>query len=202
MKQESRKSKGELVKERIVDASIELFNLHGFFQTSFQRIADKCGMKQTAIIHHYKNKLVLLGAVVDRIFQHNQEIIARSYDISDNALDTLYKNFVFNLEWSKKYPSESNIIILLYYTATYDSEYRRLYTSLLERVRQRYHGYILAGVREGIFNLSLPAEIVAQLLHDNLVGSLINVLSCKSKARLSKGFTGKVEGTDPGGNRS
>ncbi|MGK5083290.1 TetR/AcrR family transcriptional regulator [Bdellovibrionota bacterium FG-1] len=174
-------SKGDRTREKIVVASIGLFYRFGFAQTSFQKIATSCRIGQTAIFHHFEDKYALLHACVEHILDHMMQIVRADLTVTDSALNVLVKNFYANYHWATQFKSEAALIIFLYYTSTHDPRFQKIYEHLLEQVRQKYYGYVLQGQREGLFKIEHDSKLIAEILHENIIGSIINILACKAK---------------------
>jgi len=52
-------------KEKIFDASVELFSKKGFNDVSVRKIAKQAGIREGSIYNHYKNKEAILDAIID-----------------------------------------------------------------------------------------------------------------------------------------
>ena len=63
-----KKTKGQKSKDKILDIALELFTKNGYSQTSAQEIADLCGISQTTIFYHYKNKKILFLLKLDLLY--------------------------------------------------------------------------------------------------------------------------------------
>lgn len=61
----SRSRVGEAARDRIVDAAIALFGLRGYRGTTIAAIADRVGMSDAGVLHHYPTKQALFWAVVE-----------------------------------------------------------------------------------------------------------------------------------------
>ncbi|WP_158850230.1 TetR/AcrR family transcriptional regulator [Saccharothrix deserti] len=63
------KSRGELSGEasraKAVQAAVELFATSGFKGTSVARVAEKTGLSQSGLLHHFPSKAALLAAVLE-----------------------------------------------------------------------------------------------------------------------------------------
>lgn len=60
-KNEAKKS----TKEKIFDASVDLFSKKGFNDVSVREIAKQAGIREGSIYNHYKNKEAILDAIID-----------------------------------------------------------------------------------------------------------------------------------------
>ena len=61
-------NKGEAAKERILEASVELFELGGFQSMRISKICEKVGLSPTSVYWHFGNKAGLVQAVLERAF--------------------------------------------------------------------------------------------------------------------------------------
>jgi AcrR family transcriptional regulator len=174
-------SKGELAKTAILDCSVKLFAKNGFHNTSFQMIADACSLSQAAVIYHFPSRDKLLEAILNKIVEKNHKLASQNADIYDNAFSKLQKHFLGNLNWAVSNRDEAQIILLVYYYATNNVTFTEIYNKILHVGRQRILESILAGIRENIFFPKNSPEIVTQILHEALMGGIINTLAREPK---------------------
>ena len=89
-------------KQKILDASIRLFNENGLANVRLQQIADETGISVGNLAYHFKNKEAIVSAVNDNLNEEIEEILS-SYRIFPNLIDfdnQLSKYFAF----IQKYP--------------------------------------------------------------------------------------------------
>ncbi len=174
-------------KDRIVAAAIELISEKGYLGTSFQMIADRCKVSQSAVIHHFRNREELVEGVLKQLLKHNHELVAGSMKPEDGARTRLMKHFAGNLNWATKYEHEGQMLLFLYYSASYDERFSRFYNEMLKNARNRIREHLLAGIREGVFPKKLDTVQAAEQLHDALLGSFVNYVAVRKagiKAKL------------------
>lgn len=53
-------------RERILDAALEVFGENGFESGSLRQVAERAGISQAGLLHHYPSKVALLSAVIER----------------------------------------------------------------------------------------------------------------------------------------
>lgn len=187
-------SKGERTKSLILDKSLELFSESGFFDVSFQKIADECGISQTAILYHYKNKQDLLSGAIEHIIEHNRAYIYPTFDPSDNAYQRIYKHYLGHFKWCLNHPEEVQVMLLLYYFSSFEGEYKKIYLNLMNTINNRFQEYLYSGMREKIFDIEedrIPD--LAEALNEFLVGSLINFNSQNKTKELEEKIISKWE---------
>lgn len=100
--------------------------------------------------------------------------------MKDNALERIRKHFKLNLKWAQDYPSEAQLIVLLYYLSSQDTSMRKLYTGMRARAAERIEVYLHAAKREGLISSSYPLPDLSLLLHDTLVGGFIHYLGVRT----------------------
>ncbi|WP_254773926.1 TetR/AcrR family transcriptional regulator [Microbacterium sp. cf046] len=76
----ARKPRGEYAKTSakrtaILDAALEVFAESGYRAGSLRDVAQKVGMSEAGLLHHFPNKSALLAAVLDRRDQHSLEFV-------------------------------------------------------------------------------------------------------------------------------
>ena len=67
-------------KQEILDASLELFSVHGFEATSISQIADAVGIRKASLYSHFENKQAILDTLVKDVLEQYTEhsIFARA----------------------------------------------------------------------------------------------------------------------------
>jgi AcrR family transcriptional regulator len=80
-------AKTEEKRRVILDAALEVFAKSGYRSGSIRDIADRVGMSEAGLLHHFPNKSALLAAVLDRRDQHSLELVP--IDADDEPLATL-----------------------------------------------------------------------------------------------------------------
>lgn len=72
-----RSPRGENRRSAIIDAAAREFALHGYHGASIAAIADKVGITQSGLLHHFPSKEALLDAVVQRRFAEDAGLADR-----------------------------------------------------------------------------------------------------------------------------
>src|ERR1700719_857290 len=63
-----KRADGELSRERILDATVEIAGERGYEGTSIAAVSAKCGLPASSIYWHFKDKDDLIAAVIERSF--------------------------------------------------------------------------------------------------------------------------------------
>ena len=123
-------------KEKILDASFEVFVRHGYTKTSTAMLAEEAGISKALIFHHFGSKKKLYISVLERCFDKmapelNQEDPA---DYGD-YFEAKEQNGLRTIEYLRKNPNLNRIFFEAFY-ATPDeltSEIRRFRARMEEK---------------------------------------------------------------------
>lgn len=165
-------SKGERSRQKVIRTAMRLVARHGFADTSFQMIGDACGLTQSAVIYHFKSKYGLFEALVKTIIEDNHELVAGLMKPEDDAATRLLKHCRGNVMWALKYRQDGQILILLYYLASFEARFADILEGMLRTGRERLLVHLLAGQREGLFSFRSDPARVAETLQDSLFGAM------------------------------
>jgi AcrR family transcriptional regulator len=75
---DGRVEKGELTRERLIDAGRALFGEHGYEATSIESILEAAGTSRGSLYHHFETKEALFDAVLDRVVAEIAEEAGRA----------------------------------------------------------------------------------------------------------------------------
>lgn len=76
-------------RDRILDAAIELFALHGLHGMSLQMLADAVGLHKSTLFHHFTGKDELGVACLERVMEAVQPVIAPLRDDDGSDLEVV-----------------------------------------------------------------------------------------------------------------
>ncbi|KJL19264.1 TetR/AcrR family transcriptional regulator [Microbacterium foliorum] len=96
-----RKPRGEYAKTRakraaILDAALDVFADSGYHSGSLRDVAERVGMSEAGLLHHFPNKPALLAAVLDRRDQHTLEWVRMAEGNGEVTLSGLVTTAVRN----------------------------------------------------------------------------------------------------------
>ena len=72
-------AKSEQTQSAILDAALEVFALGGYRAGSLRGVADRVGISEAGLLHHFRSKSALLAAVLERRDQQSEKL----FDFSD-----------------------------------------------------------------------------------------------------------------------
>lgn len=179
-------SKGDRAKDAILTAAIELFAKHGFDQTSVQMIAKKAKVSATSPLYYFESRDGLMFAALQRIVRHNSEAGQSQIKLGDSALERLRSHFRSNLKWAIEFPEEASIILYTYYMASVNENWNGTYAKILEAARGKIEELLHASQREKVIASDVDARKTSELLHDILLGGIVNAVSGSANGRVNR----------------
>lgn len=76
-------AKSEATRQAILDAALEVFSESGYRAGSLRDVAQRVGMSEAGLLHHFKNKSALLQAVLDLRDDYSRALI--DFDMPDGV---------------------------------------------------------------------------------------------------------------------
>jgi AcrR family transcriptional regulator len=181
-----RKREERVTPEKILPTAIELFARQGFMSTSMQNIADELGVSQSLVMYHFPNRIRLFEACIAWVQGRNKAIVEATLRPEDDALTRLRKHFHANLKWAVEAPEEAQVVVLLYYIAAYDPDFATLNDKVLGVAREKILACLMAARREKLIAPGQDTETVAEILHDILMGGILNWLTTRKASRVKR----------------
>ena len=85
-------------KQKILQASISLFNQNGMANVRLQQIANEIGISAGNLAYHFRNKEAIIESINEELYQEANEILS-TYRIFPNLIDfdnqlTKYFSFI------------------------------------------------------------------------------------------------------------
>lgn len=154
-------------KQRILDASIILFNENGLSNVRLQQIADQTGISVGNLAYHFKNKEAIVTFVYETLFEEFSKILS-AYLVKPNLLDfdnqltayfAFFQKYRFYLvdlfEVERSFPA-------------INEQWHQYVNKMLMQIRKR----IDYNVQRGIF-INEPHKGIYDLLTNNLWLSIV-----------------------------
>ncbi len=144
-------------KQKILNASVRLFNENGLANVRLQQIADEIGISVGNLAYHFRNKEAIIEAVSEQIDEEISEVLS-NYRIFPNLIDfdnQLSKYFSF----LSKYPFYATDLVEL--ERNYSDVYARhqfLISKMISQIRKRFdykqkRGILLPENPKGIYDI-------------------------------------------------
>ncbi|MFT6632493.1 MAG: AcrR family transcriptional regulator [Bacteriovoracaceae bacterium] len=131
-----KKNKGQKSRDRIIEVAIKLLSEKGYANTSAQEIADICGISQTTIFYHFKNKKILFSEILNYVIQTNRNIFETLDVEQTDAFERLILLLKANIQWCWQYPEQTKIVLFLFSFAAADNEAKILATKTIDKGRE------------------------------------------------------------------
>jgi hypothetical protein len=124
----------------------------------------------------------LIEEIWRQIIINNHQYLQSEADPADDGLTRIRKYFQQTIRWKIECREEAQCALLLYFFATYEPRFQKFYSILVTNARARFAEYLLAAERERAFKKSINVGVVAQSLHDAVIGGLINTIADENTA--------------------
>ncbi len=171
----SETAKPKAMKEKLIEAAIDLFHKHGVHWVSFQQIAEKVGVSQPALYKHFKNKDDLLSACIVEVAHRNRAFIDAFTPATNSAQGKLRAHIEGSFTWLEKCPKEAATFLAMFYFAYNSGEIAVAMKEVNSQNVQRISSHIISGNYESIWNVPDPRTI-ARFIHNLLIGEMIKAI--------------------------
>lgn len=186
-------TKGQKTQKLIIEAALKLYGEFGFNQTSIQMIANACELSQGAVMQHFKSKIRLFEGVRAFVSRSNHDFVDGKIFPTDDALESLRKHMLGNLEWALKYRSQASMIYLTYESGIYNPEQNLTAQGAARLGTERIHRFLLSAQRERLVPSGGPIETQARILQEYLLGMILRVLNEVQGAKIPKEIVDRVD---------
>ncbi|MCB0356789.1 MAG: TetR/AcrR family transcriptional regulator [Bdellovibrionales bacterium] len=163
---------------QIVEAAIKNYVTVGFDRTTFDKIAQTCGISRPLINRYFKNKGEIFEMSLKFIRAHmqNKAISAlNKHTASDKQLKAYIES---TFEWIDEFPSYIQTWLLFFYYASINKEYNKLLTSINNMGYERIIALINKGIEEKTFRCAHPEEW-AKWIQTAITGALVTLMTEK-----------------------
>ncbi|MFN8357283.1 MAG: TetR/AcrR family transcriptional regulator [Spirosomataceae bacterium] len=132
-------------KQRIVEASVRLFNENGMDSVRLQQIAEEVGISVGNLAYHFKNKEAIIESVFEQVFEEFDTIF-RQYLAQPNLAD-------FDIQISQFYSffSKNHFYLSEFFKGTvantpYHQQWQHYVTKMMIQLRSRLQFLVMKGV--------------------------------------------------------
>lgn len=174
----ARLSKGERTREKILRSAVQSLAHLGYERTTFQSIADDCGISQPLVVHYFKRKENVFPFVIEYLTSRTRDVIQAELDRSCAPARRLRDFVRVSISYARKEPEEAKIFLTLSYLAAFDDKYRHSNAEIKSVAVHELIDILVAGVRGGSFHVDeLP--LTAKLIASYIMGVRMNLLNEK-----------------------
>jgi AcrR family transcriptional regulator len=190
-------AKSEATRQAILDAALEVFAEAGYRSGSLREIAQRVGMSEAGLLHHFPRKSALLQAVLD----HRDDLSRSIVDFTtDDGVETL-RNLVDLARHNASVPG----VVELYCTVSAEATapdhpahdyFRRRYEQVRESTREAFERIRAAGRLAPGIDPGRAAVATIALMDGLQVQWLLDPASTDMAEALAEYFRGMVRGFD------
>lgn len=170
------KTKGSRRRQEILIQAKKMIAVLGYEKTSFQKIADRLQVSQSAVLYHFKNKKQLFQGVLELMItesaQIEQELTTGKIETLEQELELFFRK---NYRWAIEYDFNAQVMTQLIQFASFDPFFQEVYTSWTDLAKQN-----LAGIL-GKHHSQYEDMLIIETLHDSLLGFLLVASATEKK---------------------
>ncbi len=178
-----RPRKGDIRRARIIESAITCLSTLGVEATSFEAIGKQTGMLRAHVAYYYKDRRDIVRDAIKFCVATVQSITVEHVSAATTDKERLVAFIEATFEWAEKFPKHLNLILLMYYYASYDPTYRKLHTEIRELGAQRIGAIVKPLVSE---KRSVDYRIVAKRIQYLITGNLVEYASTTPSVSLAK----------------
>lgn len=177
--------KSELSRKQIQESLVACLGKYGVQQTTFQVVADHCGVSQALVVKAYGNRDAMIQSALLGLVEEAKAITANRVQ-AEGAAEKLRQYAAVSLEVFSYRKQTPALYVLLNYLASYDDKYRELNGKVKEFAVERVRLILEQGVANGEFAPGMDLAAKAKGFHSALTGILLNSATEKSAYVLSE----------------
>jgi AcrR family transcriptional regulator len=181
---------GDMRREHILDAAVQLFSQHGFSGTTTREIARASGVSEAMLFKHFATKDELYKAILDT--KTCQGEMQFPWTENSPVSEAIAKKDDFNVFYNlalfamNKHQNDVGFMRLLFYSALEEHELaQRFFHEFVSRVYEFIGSYIEERQKDGVFRELDPKIAVRAFLGMMIHHSLNNILWDKKRTLLN-----------------
>lgn len=154
-----------IMKDKIIQKSVDLFLNLGFKSVTMDDIANEMGISKKTIYQHFENKTKLVEATTLHVLENISHGIDCICELDKNPIEEIYeiKRFVMlNLKDEKSSPQYQ---LQKYYPKIFASLRRKQFDKMLGCVTRN----IERGVSQGLYRDSINIEFISRLYFNSMI---------------------------------
>ena len=171
----------------ILERSLDVFASEGYEDTTFQKIADSCGITRTTLYIYFDNKKeIFVGSLKQILIAMELDLKAIIDDSSLSAHDALFKMVMLIIDYCEQNLKLFNVLhaYLLQLKKSKENPKEKINRRII-RLRHLLSTVIIRGIKSGEFKKDLNVHSVVELIYI-LVESTIFRIGVLEEADLSE----------------
>jgi AcrR family transcriptional regulator len=167
-------ARGQLSRERILEAAIDVVGEHGFRSTTVDSVCRRAGVPKTSIYWHFGSKDGLFAALIERIASEwTAAIQQRAYAAGPNPVDRLDHSLAAMREFLETKPHLLRLMLTLTFEPVRVSSTTR---AALRRASSRAESAITDGIQQSVAGALPDLDLVANLILAMLQAASVRML--------------------------
>lgn len=167
-------SRSDQRKIDLLESTIDCIASIGVESITLEELGKRTGMTKAHVAYHFKSCRLLVEAAVKFVISTGQSETVAKVSVAKEPRDKLIAFVNATFEWLEKFPKHSSVMLLFYYYANTQLEYRALHTEVREFGAKRLAAILgfmgVPGTPSGHYRC-------AKLVQGILTGSIINTVT-------------------------
>ena len=182
----------------ILERSLDVFATEGYEDTTFQKIADSCGVTRTTLYIYFDNKKdIFIGSLKQILIAMELDLNAIIDDESLSAHDALYKMAMCIIDYCEQNLKLFNVLhaYLLQLKKSKENPREKINRRII-RMRHMLSTVIIRGIKSGEFKKDLNVHSVVELIYILVESSIfrIAVLESEDLSEVRKAIAPAIDG--------
>lgn len=182
----------------ILERSLDVFATEGYEDTTFQKIADSCGVTRTTLYIYFDNKKdIFIGSLKQILIAMELDLNAIIDDPSLSAHDALYKMVMCIIDYCEQNLKLFNVLhaYLIGLKKSKENPREKINRRII-RLRHLLSTVIIRGIKSGEFKKDLNVHSVVELIYILVESSIfrIAVLESEDLSEIRKAVAPAIDG--------
>ena len=182
----------------ILERSLDVFATEGYEDTTFQKIADSCGVTRTTLYIYFDNKKdIFIGSLKQILIAMEMDLNAIIDDPNLSNHDALYKMAMCIIDYCEQNLKLFNVLhaYLLQLKKSKENPREKINRRII-RLRHLLSTVIIRGIKAGEFKKDLNVHSVVELIYILVESSIfrIAVLESKDLSEVRKAVVPAIDG--------
>ena len=184
----------------ILERSLDVFATEGYEDTTFQKIADSCGVTRTTLYIYFDNKKdIFIGSLKQILIAMEMDLNAIIDDASLSNHDALYKMAMCIIDYCEQNLKLFNVLhaYLLQLKKSKENPREKINRRII-RLRHLLSTVIIRGIKSGEFKKDLNVHSVVELIYILVESSIfrIAVLESEDLSEIRKAVDPAIDGLE------
>jgi len=156
----------EIMKDKIINKSNELFLNLGFKSVTMDEIANSLGISKKTLYKHFNNKTALIDAVTHHMFDTICCSIDSICDQKMNPIDEMFHIKKVVMEHLKDEKSSPIFQLQKFYPAIYASLKKKQFLMVQKTIQENLE----RGIASGLFRSSMDVDFISRIYFNGMIG--------------------------------